>query len=387
MDFQLTEEQRMLKANAKAFIEQEIVPAAQERDSRGALTREETIQFIKKLMPFGYYNGWLPAEYGGAELDHKSVGVLHEELSAGWAGLAGAVWMAGGSGGVLGAGAARHTEMVDRVRAGEAIGAGAISEPNVGSDASSIQTTAVLDGDDWIINGTKAWISNGPVCDHVFVAAQTDKAAGRAGIKWILVEKEISPYDASRTNHLLGLRAWPNGELSFQDCRVPRQNVRGQEDVRQGERRQVWTFEVPRCILAISSVGIAQAAIDASINYARERQQFGRPIASFQMVQEMIVDMILETEAARLLAYQAMDLLDRSEDCSWQAAAAKAYATEMAIRVTSKAIEVHGAVGLSEDLPLERYFRDARAMTIPDGTTEIQKLIIGRARIGISAFR
>ena len=156
--------------------------------------------------------------------------------------------------------------------------------------------------------------------------------------------------------------------------------------MRPSDGRKVWTFEQPRSILAIMSVGIAQAAIDASIGYARERHQWGRPIASFQMVQEMIVDMILETEAARLLAYQAMDMMDRDEDCTWQAAAAKAYATEMAIRVTSKAIEVHGAVGLSEDLPLERYFRDARAMTIPDGTTEIQKLIIGRNRIGISAF-
>jgi alkylation response protein AidB-like acyl-CoA dehydrogenase len=275
---------------------------------------------------------------------------------------------------------------VDRVRAGEAIGAGAISEPNVGSDASSIQTTAVLDGDDWIINGTKAWISNGPVCDHVFVAAQTDKAAGRAGIRWILVEKEISPYDASRTNHLMGLRAWPNGELSFQDCRVPRQNLRARQEGTGGGSRRTWAFDVPRTVLAITSVGIAQAAIDDSIKYALERQQFGRPIARFQLVQEMIVDMILETEAARLLAYRAMDLIDRGEDCTWQAAAAKAYATEMAIRVTSKAIEVHGAVGLTESLPVERYFRDARAMTIPDGTTEIQKLIIGRARIGVSAF-
>jgi len=386
MDFQLSEEQRMLKGNASSFIEREIVPAAQERDHRGALTREETISYIKKLMPFGYYNGALPAEYGGAGLNLKTFGVLQEELSRGWAGLAGTVWMAGGSGGILGASDARRQEMIERVRAGESIGAGAITEPNFGSESSGLQTTAVADGDDWVLNGTKAWISNAPICDHVYVATQTDKAAGRAGIRWILVEKEVSPYSAGPANNLFGLRAWPNGELSFQDCRAPRQNVRARQPVASGDGRRVWTFEVPRSILAIMSVGIAQAAIDASIAYARERQQWGRPIAAFQLVQEMIVDMILETEAARLLAYQAMDLLDRGEDCSWQAAAAKAYATEMAIRATSKAIEVHGAIGLSEDLPLERYFRDARAMTIPDGTTEIQKLIIGRNRIGISAF-
>lgn len=237
-----------------------------------------------------------------------------------------------------------------------------------------------------MINGTKAWISNGPVCDHVLVAAQTDKAAGRAGVQWVLVDQDVSPYASTRTNNLLGLRAWPNGELSFQDCRVPRQNVGVAGLGGLTDERRPWAFETPRSMLAIISTGIAQAAIDASVGYALERQQFGRPIARFQMVQEMIADMVIETEAARLLAYQSLDLLDHAEECTWQAAAAKAYATEMAVRVTSKAIEVHGAAGLSEELPIERYFRDARAMTIPDGTTEIQKLIIGRAKTGVSAF-
>lgn len=386
MDFQLTEEQAMLQENARAFIQREIVPLAQERDSKGPLTREETISLIKQLLPFGYYNGWLPPEYGGASLNHKTVGVLHEELARAWAGLAGTVWMAGGTGGTLAVDDSLRKEMAERIRAGESIGAGAISEPNVGSDASSIETTATADGDIWVVNGTKQWISNGPICDHVTVAVQTDKTAGRDGIGWILVQKDVSPYAADRSNQLLGLRAWPNGELSFQDCRVPRQNLRAREERTSDRKGRTWVFDVPRTVLAITSVGIAQAAIDDSIKYALERRQFGRPIARFQLVQEMIVDMILETEAARLLAFQAMDLLDRREDCTWQAAAAKAYATEMAIRVTSKAIEVHGAVGLSEKLPIERYFRDARAMTIPDGTTEIQKLIIGRARIGVSAF-
>ena len=181
MDFQLTEEQKLLRANARSYIEKEIVPAAQERDHRGPLSREETLQYIKALMPFGYYNGWLPPEYGGAGLDHKSVGVLGEELARGWVGLAGAVWMAGGSGSILSTAESRRAEMMEKVRAGEAIGAVAISEPNVGSDASSIQTVAVLDGDEWVISGTKQWISNGPICDHVLVAVQTDRAADAPG--------------------------------------------------------------------------------------------------------------------------------------------------------------------------------------------------------------
>jgi len=387
MDFQLTEEQNMLKTNVRGFLEKEIVPAAQERDAGGPLSREETISYIKQLIPFGYYNGWLSSEYGGSNLDYKTAGLLTEELSRAWAGLAGTILMAGGSGAILAAGEPRRTEMMERVRAGEAIGAGAISEPNIGSNASGIETTATLDGDDWVINGTKQWISNGPICDHVLVAVQTDRAAGRAGLRWLLVEKETSPFEVMRSNHLLGVRAWPSGELSFQDCRVPRSNTGVGGAERLAEASRFWGFEVPRSMLAAMATGIAEAAVDASIKYARQRHQFGRPIASFQMVQEMIADMIIETEAARLLACQALDLLDRGEDCTWQASAAKAYATEMAIRVTSKAIEVHGAVGLTEDLPVERYFRDARSLTIPDGPTEIQKLVIGRARIGISAFR
>jgi alkylation response protein AidB-like acyl-CoA dehydrogenase len=387
MDFQLTDEQKMLKSNARSFMEKEIAPAAQERDSRGPLSRGETISYIKLLIPFGYYNGWLPEEYGGAGLDRKSAGLLTEELSGAWAGLAGTLLMAGGSGAVLAAGEPRRNELAERMRAGEAIGAGAITEPNVGSNSTALETTAKLDGDDWVINGSKQWISNGPICDHVLVAVQTDREAGRAGLRWLLVERDISPYEVTGHNRLLGVRAWPSGELNFQDCRVPRTNTGfgGMASAATGGR--FWTFEVPRTMLALMAVGIAQASIDASIEYARERQQFGRPIGGFQLVQEMIVDMIIETEAARLLAYQALDLLDRGEDCTWQASAAKAYGTEMAIRATSKAIEVHGAVGLSEDMPIERYYRDARSLTIPDGTTEIQKLVIGRRKIGISAFR
>ena len=153
-----------------------------------------------------------------------------------------------------------------------------------------------------------------------------------------------------------------------------------------GEKKRVWHFDQPRTLLAIMSVGIAQAALDTSIKYAQERRQFGRPIGKFQLVQEMIAEMAMETEAARYLTYKAMDLQDKGEDAIWQSSAAKAYATDMAIRVTSKAIEVHGAVGLMEDFPLERYFRDARSLTIPDGTTEIQKLVIARKLLGISAI-
>lgn len=385
MDFDLTEEQKMLKTNAREFLEKEIVPIADEYDRKGPLTRDEAIGFIKQLKPFGYYSGTLPEELGGAGLDNKTHGVLLEELSRAWAGLAGMVWLAGLWSGVaqFGTETDMAKRLVPRMMAGELIGCGGITEPNVGSNAQSIETTATLDGDEWVINGTKTWISNGQIADLCLVLAVTDKSKGPLGISMILAEREFSPYGI-RELHKLGLRAWPTDELSFVDCRVPKENLLTLAS--SGYKMTMVGFELARCHLAIMSVGIAQAAIDAAIDYARERKQFGRPIGSFQMIQEMIVDMIAETEASRLLAYRAYDLIDKGERCRWQSSLAKAYATEMAIWTTSKAIQVHGAMGLSEEYPVERYFRDARTMTIPDGTTQIQKLVVGREVIGIRAF-
>jgi len=384
MDFGLTEEQMMLKTSARNFLEKEIAPVVDEYERKGPLTREDAVGFIKRLMPFGYYIGQLPEEYGGSNLDEKSYGLLMEELARIWAGLAGVIMIAALGGVILEAQSeSLKNKLIPRLMAGELIGCGAITEPNAGSNAASIETTAVLDGGDWVINGTKTWISNGSIADIVMVLCVTDKSKGPLGISQILVEKEVSPF-TTRELHKLGLRAFPTSELAFVDCRVPSDNIVG--DPALGYKRTMVTFERARATLAVMSTGIAQAAVDAAINYARERKQFGRPIGSFQMIQEMIADMIAETEAMRLLTYRAFDLIDKGERCRWQSSLAKAYATELAVDVTSKAIQVHGAVGLSDEYPVERYFRDARTMTIPDGTTQIQKLVVGREVIGIRAI-
>jgi len=382
MDFDLTEEQKMLRTNARDFLEKEIAPVADEYDRKGPLTREEATGFIKQLMPFGYYIGTMPEEYGGSGLNHKTHGMLVEELSRVWAGLAGMVWLAPPIGLMEGPEDIKK-RYLPLLRTGEVIGCGGITEPNVGSDAASMETTAILDGDEWVVNGAKTWISNGQIADMCMVLAVTDKSKGPLGISQIMVEREVSPY-GSRELHKIGLRAWPTAELSFVDCRVPKENILG--DPTLGYKRTMVFFETARCLLAVMSVGIGQAAIDAAISYARERKQFGRPIGSFQMIQEMIVDMIAETEASRLLTYRAFDLIDKGERSRWQSSLAKAYSTEMAIWTTSKAIQVHGAMGLSDEYPVERFFRDARTMTIPDGTTQIQKLVVGREVIGIRAF-
>ena len=384
MDFALTEEQQMLKSSVRNFLEKEIVPLADEQEKKGPLDKETTVALIRQLMPFGYVVGFLPEQYGGSQLDHKTNGILVEELARAWASLAGTVFIAAAFWWLLAlTGTPEQKErLLPLAASGDFIGCLAITEPNAGSDVASVETTAILDGDEYIVNGTKTWISNGSIADAAFILATTDKSKGPLAMSFLLVKRDVSPF-AARELHKLGLRSFPTAELSFDDCRVPKENLM---DPGSGYQQTMLFFDVSRAMLAATSTGIAQAAIDASIKYAQERTQFGRPIGSFQMIQEMIVDMIAETEAGRLLAFRALDLLDKGEKSRWQSSLAKAYATEAAVRTTSKAIQIHGAMGLSDEYPVERYFRDARTLTIPDGTTQIQELIVGRDTLGIKAF-
>ena len=384
MDFDLTEEQKMLKANVRNFLEKEIVPIVDEQEKKGPLDKETAVSLIQQLMPFGYLIGFLPEEYGGLVLDYKTNGILVEELARAWGSLAGTLFIAAAFWWLLNeAGNPEQKErLLPRASAGDYIGCLAITEPNAGSDVASVETTAILDGENYIINGTKTWISNGSIADAAFILATTDKSLGPLGMSFFIVERDVSPF-AARELHKLGLRSFPTSELSFDDCPVPKAN---QLDPGSGYERTMAFFDVSRAMVGANSTGIAQAAVDASIKYAQDRTQFGRQLGSFQMIQEMLVDMIAETEAGRLLSFRALDLMDKGEKSRWQSSLAKAYATEAAVRTTSKAIQIHGAMGLSEEYPVERYFRDARTLTIPDGTTQMQKLIVGRDTLGIKAF-
>jgi alkylation response protein AidB-like acyl-CoA dehydrogenase len=392
MDFELTEKQKRLKHDAREFLEAEIAPIATERDLRGPLTREELVGFIKKLMPFGYYNGMLPESYGGKGLDSTTTALLLEELSRVWSGLAASLWIAS-SAGVFAVASPQHRDKyLPRVREGELIGCAAITEPDAGSNAAALKTVAVKDGDEWVLNGTKTWISNGNIADVVSVLAITDSGTGRLGISLILVDREVSPFE-HRELHKVGWRTFPTAELSFKDCRVPAENVlgaggsaRGEEGKRSGYQNVMVAFESARSTMAVLGVGICQAALDASIAYIKEREQFNRPIGGFQMVQEMIADMITETDAARFLTYRAWQLIEQGRRARMESSIAKGYACEAAIRVALKAVKIHGAMGIDERHPIQRYLRDARALTVPDGTTQIQKLVIGREAIGIRAF-
>jgi alkylation response protein AidB-like acyl-CoA dehydrogenase len=383
MDFAFSEEQVVLRDTIRKYLARKVEPVADELDRKGPMRKEEATRFLCELRPFGYLSALVPANLGGAGLDHVTWGLMHEELKRAYASLGGIVGITSSSTCSVAESASEpvRERILPGLLSGEKVICTAITEPNYGSDPSGMDTRAALEGDHYVINGTKIWISNGTIADYAVVVAQTDPSRGRAGIGRFLVEREVSPFTARELSKL-GLRSFPTSELVFENCRVPRENLLTGE----GFKKTLRALVRARGSVAIGAVGIGQAAIDASVRYARERKQFGRPIGSFQLIQEMIADMVAETEAARLLAYRLFFLLDRGEKGNREASIAKAFATEAAVRITSKAIQIHGAYGLSEEFPVARYFRDARCYTIPDGTTEIQKLIIGREVLGIRAF-
>jgi len=375
----------MLQTTVRRYMKDRIVPIADEYDRKGPMSKQDAHRFLKELKPFGYVGTLVPEELGGPGLTHIDWAILHEALRGAYAALGGVVGIT--SAGAHGISESGNRDLRDRILPGllhgETVTCTAITEPNVGSNAAAVETRAVPDGDSYVINGTKMWISNGTIADYVVVVATADPSRGPKGICQILVERKASPFE-SREIKKMGVRSFPTAELIFDECRVPRQNVLRAPG--EGFRGALRGLTFARCNAAIASVGIAQAAIDAAIKYARERTQFGKPIGQFQLIQEMVADMIAEADAARLLAYRAFALLDKGKTARMEASIAKAYATEAAARIASKAIQIHGAYGLSEEYPVERYFRDARCYTIPDGTTEIQKLVIGREVLGMSAI-
>jgi len=384
---ELNEEQKILKKNVREFMDNEIAPIADDYDRKyHPLPKDMAIDLLKKLVPFGYIGAVLPQEYGGQNLDLVSYGILVEEISRAYSSLGLiAIMQQEALLPILSkeGTAEQKAKFIPKVLSLDKIACFGLTEPDVGSGARDVKTTAVPDGDYYIINGTKNWITNGEIADIAVVFASTDRSKGDKGISCFIVDKAESPFTA-RELPKLGLRSCPTSEVIFEDCRVPKSNLLG--NLGNAYRMALADLVEIRVSVGMTAVGIAQASIDAAVKYAQERKQFGRPIGSFQLVQEMIADMAIMTEAARFFCYRAYYLLNKGETCFKEASMAKAFGTEMAVDVTSKAIQVHGAYGISEEYPVERYFRDARTLTFPDGATQIQKLIIGREMLGISAF-
>lgn len=372
-----TEEEKILKETVRRFAEQEIGPRAQAIDTEDKFPHD----LMKSLGKLGLLGITVPEEYGGTGAGIRAQAIVVEELARVSAGVASSY--AAHSNLVLDnlnrhAGRAIKEKYFPALCSGEKIGCLAITEPGSGSDAISMRCTARKDGDYYILNGTKIFITNGPVADTIVVYAKTDPKRGSKGISTFVVEKEFPGFSVGRKIAKLGHKGSPFGELVFQDCRVPAENLVGEENamvrmVLQGLHRE-------RIIWSSEAVGIAQGAYDIARKYAVEREQFGKALANFQMIQEKLVDMALEINLGRVLVRRCAAMADMSmnAEVGLEASYAKLFTGEMAERVTSKGLHILGGYGYTQEFQIERYFRDAKAMPIGAGTSEIQRLIIAR---------
>jgi alkylation response protein AidB-like acyl-CoA dehydrogenase len=380
MDFEPTEEQRMALDGWKRAVERDIAPLARRFRDR-AFTRDAALTLMQAMVPYGVGSGWIPEDGGGMGLDFLTSGLLFEELSKASPDAAGIAWVAEGAALKVYANGSDEIKAryLPRLAAGEAIGCSAISEPGIGSSVREMRTRAVRDGKYFRITGEKMWTSNATIADFVLVLALTDENQ----FSLFLVDREEHGFGA-REIEKLGLNGWPLSQVVFDDVVVPEENLLG--GLGAGLRETMKGFDRSRCFVSTLALGIADRALQDAIAYAQQRSQFGKPIAGHQLVQGLIAEMASDLEASRLLVYRALSLMAQGRRCELEAAIAKSFATEAAQRITSKAIQIHGAFGITKEFPVERHFRNARMLTIPDGTTQINQLIIARKLTGIDAF-
>ncbi|HTU32455.1 MAG TPA: acyl-CoA dehydrogenase [Candidatus Acidoferrum sp.] len=373
MDLQLSEEQKLLQRTVRDFADAEVKPLAKDIDETGRFPRET----FEKAAELGLTGVAIPEEEGGAGMDHICYAITVEEISR----------VCASTGVILSVQNSLYCDPIHRFGTaeqkkkflapfarGEKVGCYALTEPQAGSNAAALQTKAVLRGDRYLINGTKAWITNGGVADASIVYVNTHPEKGEKGITAIVVERGTPGFSVGKEEKKLGIHATACTELSFADCAVPVENRIGQEG--EGYKIALSTLDGGRIGIAAQATGIAQGAYEAALAYAQERQAFGHPIADFQAIQFMLADMATEIDAARLLARRAAWKQDTGARFSMEASMAKLFASEMATRVAHKAMQIHGGYGYSKEYPVERAYRDARITEIYEGTSEIQRLVI-----------
>jgi len=383
MDFRLTDEQRLIQETAREFVDRELIPHVREWEEKGEVPRS----FYDKMAKLGFLGAPMPEKYGGAGMDYVSFMLLVEEISRGSSSVRTTVsvqtslsetsllWFANEE--------QKRTWLVPLAK-GEKFGAWALTEPEAGSDAANLQTTAALEGDEWVLNGQKRFISNGSISDFIQVYAREPGSKRHEGISLFMVPKDAPGFKVTHveTKTKLGLRASPTADLAFEDCRIPKENLIGTRG--DGWNQAMRTLNSGRIGIAAGAVGVARAALEAAVKYVKERKAFGRPIGDFQLVREMIAQSAVEIDAARLLTLRAAHLRDQGQDNTLEVSMAKLFGAQMAQRVTDWAIQVHGGYGFSGDFDVERYYRDARILGLYEGTNEIQKLIIAERVLGSS---
>ncbi|MFE0641447.1 acyl-CoA dehydrogenase family protein [Streptomyces sp. NPDC058877] len=383
MDLELSEEQEAVRRLAEEFVAREVAPHAVAWDRAEEVDRG----IVKKLGAVGFLGLTLPEEYGGSGGDHLAYCLVTEELGRGDSSVRGIVSVSLGL--VAKTIAAWGSEeqkraWLPRLATGEALGCFGLTEPGAGSDAGNLATRAVRDGDAYVINGSKMFITNGTWADVVLLFARTNDAPGHRGVSAFLVPADVAGLTRRPVHGKLGLRGQATAELALVDVRVPVDAMLGPEG--KGFAVAMSALAKGRMSVAAGCVGIARAALDAAVRYAGEREQFGKPIASYQLVQELISDIAVDVDAARLLTWRVADLIDRGQDFATAASMAKLYASEAAVRAANNALQVFGGYGYIDEYPVGKLVRDARVMTLYEGTSQIQKLIIGRALTGVSAF-
>ena len=379
MSFELTEEQKMIRAMVREFARTEILPTAAQRDRSKEFPREN----LRKMGELGLLGMNVPAEYNGAGVDSVSYSVALQEVAYACASTAvimsvhnsvacGPIYLFGSD--------YLKENYLKPLAAGKMIGSFAVTEPGAGSDPASQKSRAVKDGDSYVINGNKVLITTGKNSNVTVVTAYTSKEKKHRGISAFVVEKGTPGFSVGKEEEKMGLCASDTVELIFEDCRVPKENLLGKEG--DGFVIAMASLDGGRIGIASQSVGLAQACLDAAVTYAKERIQFGKPIAQFQAIRWMIADMATEIDAARLLTFNAAAMRDRRENFSAAASMAKVFASEMANQVAYRALQIHGGYGYIKDFPVERYYRDARVLTLYEGTSEIQRTVISNHLLG-----
>ncbi|MHC3817756.1 acyl-CoA dehydrogenase family protein [Streptomyces sp. DT9] len=383
MNLELSEEQEAVRRLAKDFVARDIAPHVVEWDRAESIDKS----IVKKLGSLGFLGLTVPEEYGGSGGDHLAYCLVTEELGRGDSSVRGIVSVSLGL--VAKTIAAwgdeeQKRQWLPRLASGDAVGCFGLTEPGTGSDAGNLTTRAVRDGGDYVINGSKMFITNGTWADVVLLFARTNDTPGHKGISAFLVPAD-TPGLTRRTIHgKLGLRGQATAEVVLEDVRVPATTLIGPEG--KGFSIAMSALAKGRMSVAAGCVGIAQAALDAAVGYAGEREQFGKAIAGYQLVQELISDIAVDVDAARLLTWRVADLIDRGQEFATAASKAKLFASEAAVRAANNALQVFGGYGYIDEYPVGKLLRDARVMTLYEGTSQIQKLIIGRALTGVSAF-
>jgi butyryl-CoA dehydrogenase len=374
--FELSEEERMIQQTARDFADSEIAPVAGENDAKGKFPRG----IVKKLGELGFMGMIVPEKYGGAGLTNFCLVLALEEVNRACAstGVTMSVQNSLVCSPIIKFGTEElKRKYLPRLATGEWLGAYALSEAEAGTDAASIQARAVKDGADFVLNGTKSWITTGADADVFIVMVKTDPAQKAKGISSFIVDRGAKGFSIGKKEDKLGLRASSTTELIFEDCRVGAKNMLGSEG--EGFKIALSTLDGGRIGIGTQAVGIARACLEASISYAKERVQFGKKIGDFQAIQWKIADMATQIDAARLMVYRASRLRDQELPHTMEAAMAKLFASEVANRAARDAVQIHGGAGYLKDFPVERYYRDARITEIYEGTSEVQRIVISRA--------